>query len=817
MNASELPTPRILSIFPDQSKLMNINPQEIQEATLVTREEAIADFRLLYQSREASLIGRREVLTGKAKFGIFGDGKELPQLALAKVFKPGDIRSGYYRDQTLIFATEQASIREFFAQLYAHPDPEVETFSAGRQMNAHFGSRHLDEFGQWLDLTLRPLSAADSSPTASQMPRLAGLAQASKLYRHVTALEGIKGFSVNGNEIAFGTIGNASCAEGHFWETLNAIGVIQAPLVMSIWDDEYGISVSNEFQLTRDLSEMLSGFQRSEGGRGYEVFRVKAWDYEGLVKTYREAEYWARVHHVPCLIHVVEVTQPQGHSTSGSHERYKSPERLTWEKEFDCLRQFRIYLLERGMATEEELSAWEQEDKILVRDIKNQAWRDFQAPILAQRQELAHLLRNLPGDQAQDILFRLQRDPAPTRRVLLQTAHDALLSAWGAPPAELAALKAWVIDRRLEGERLFDSHLYSESEDSPLKVVPVPPVMPADPQVLSGFEVLNRTFEAIMTRDPRVVAFGEDVGRLGDVNQGFAGLQEKFGKLRVMDTGIREASIIGQAIGLAMRGLRPIAEIQYLDYFLYGLQTLSDDLATLHYRTRGGQKAPAIIRTRGHRLEGIWHAGSPLGMMIHALRGVHLLVPRNMVQAAGFYNTLIKGDDPGVVVEVLNGYRLKERVPSNLTEFCLPLGVPEVIRDGNDVTVVTYGACCRIAVEAAAQLDQCGISVEIIDVQSLLPFDLEHRIVASLRKTNRILFLDEDVPGGATSYLYQQVIEVQKGYYWLDSPAKTLTAKAHRPAYGDDGDYFSKPQVEDIFRAVYDMMHEADPRAFPKW
>lgn len=791
--------------------------QDIREEVILSKEEAIHDYRLLYQSRETSLLGRREVLTGKAKFGIFGDGKELPQLAMAKVFKPGDIRSGYYRDQTLIFATGQSTIKEFFAQLYANPNVNEEPLSGGRQMNAHFGTRHLDEFGNWKDLTAIPLSASDTSPTASQMPRLVGLAQASKLYREVPELASFSSFSKGGNEIAFGTIGNASSAEGHFWEALNAIGVLQAPMIMSIWDDGYGISVPNEYQLTRDLSDMLSGFQRNDRSRGFEVFRVSAWDYESLVTTYKEAEYWAREKHIPCIIHVVDVTQPQGHSTSGSHERYKSEERLQWEKDFDCLSRLREYVLNRGYASEEELKTWEKEDRKQVRAWKNEAWIQFQEPIMALKVELVGLLNHISGTQILDIKERLDRDPAPSRRLVMRSAHDALLASWGVEGPEIDAVKTWFERMKKTGDRLFDSHLYSESELSPMNVPPVDPTYKEDAEMLSGFEILNRNFDHWLQKDPRVLAFGEDVGHLGDVNQGFAGLQKKYGKHRVSDTGIREATIVGQAIGLSMRGLRPIAEIQYLDYFIYGIQGLSDDMATLRYRTAGGQKAPAIIRTRGHRLEGIWHAGSPLGMMIHALRGMHICVPRNMVQATGFYNTLLQGDDPAVVIEVLNGYRLKERVPSNLTEFCIPLGVPEVIRQGEDITIVTYGACCRIAIEAAAQLEKCGISAEIVDVRTLLPFDVHAKILDSLKKTNRILFLDEDVPGGASSYMYQQVLEKQNGYEWLDSPAMTLTAKEHRAAYGDDGDYFSKPQVEDVFRAVYGIMNEVDPGEFPDW
>ncbi|RMG58137.1 MAG: transketolase [Bacteroidetes bacterium] len=792
------------------------------ETAAISAETALNDYRLAYQSRQASLIGRREVLTGKAKFGIFGDGKELPQIAMAKVFRPGDFRSGYYRDQTFAFATGIASIQEFFAQLYANPDIEADPHSGGRQMNSHFATRSLDDQGQWRDLTAQPNTAADASPTGSQMPRLAGLAQASKLYRQLPELaEAMKGFSQEGQEIAFGTIGNASCAEGHFWETLNAVGVLQVPLVMSIWDDGYGISVPNEYQLTKaSLSDMLAGFQRTDTERGFEIFTVRAWDYEALVRVYEEATQLAREAHVPTIIHVTEVTQPQGHSTSGSHERYKSPERLEWERTHDCLLKLRTYILEKGFATEAELEAMEKEDRKLVRKIKNEAWEAFQKPIRELVNQLVGMIAQLAQgsphrDRLQDLSQELRRNLEPKRRDVMTVAHQVLLTLRGEQHPVLDKLRAWRQEVDRATSRNYDTCLYSASAYSPMNVEAVAPIYPETPKQQAGFELLNQAFEDIFAKDPRVVAFGEDVGYLGDVNQGMAGLQKKFGPLRVSDTGIREATIVGQAIGLAMRGLRPIAEIQYLDYLLYGLQTLSDDLATLHFRTRGGQKAPAIIRTRGHRLEGIWHAGSPLGMMLNALRGVHIAVPRNMTQAIGFYHTFLQGDDPAIIIEVLNGYRLKEPLPSNLTEITVLPGVPDILREGHHVTVVTYGACCRIALTAAEQLAQVGIEVEVIDVQTLLPFDLPGTILRSLEKTNRILFMDEDVPGGATAFMMQQVLEKQGGYYHLDAEPRTLTGKDHRPAFGDDGDYWSKPQVETLFRAVYEMMNEADPQAYP--
>jgi pyruvate/2-oxoglutarate/acetoin dehydrogenase E1 component len=691
-------------------------------------------------------------------------------------------------------------------------------------MNAHFATRNLNPDGSWKDMTKMPVSSADASPTGSQMPRIAGLAQASKVYRNLDVLKPhMKGFSQNGNEVVFGTIGNASCAEGLFWETINAVGVLQVPLVMSIWDDDYGISVPNRYQITKsNISEVLKGFQRDEHNQGYEIFVVKAWDYPALLDTYARASHLARAEHVPCFIHVIEVTQPQGHSTSGSHERYKSAKRLEFEKDFDCISKMREWMIAEGMASEAELDGWEKEDRKLVRQVKNEAWEEFLSPIRKDIGELADLLEKAAvgtrqGEAVLALVHQTGKLTEPARKDIMEIAHKGLLLLWESQTPAVQALRDWKNKKDAEIEALYNSHLLSESVDSPLNVQEIKAIYTEDSPLMSGFEILNRCFESILERDPRVLAFGEDVGHLGDVNQGFAGLQEKFGEMRVTDTGIREATIAGQAIGLALRGLRPIAEIQYLDYFIYALQTLSDDLATLQYRTKGGQKAPAIIRTRGHRLEGIWHAGSPLGMIVNALRGMHVLVPRNMTQAAGFYNTLMQGDDPALIIEVLNGYRLKEKLPENLDTFTLPLGVPEILREGSDLTVVTYGACCRIVLEAAEQLESLGIDIEVIDVQCLLPFDLRHIILDSLKKTNRILFVDEDVPGGGTAYMMQQVIEKQGGYRYLDSEPATLTSRDHRTAFGTDGDYWSKPQVEHVFKAVYEMLNETDPKRFPSF
>ncbi|HEY0783020.1 MAG TPA: thiamine pyrophosphate-dependent enzyme [Thermoanaerobaculia bacterium] len=793
-----------------------VEPPPFAAATVV------ADYRLAYQSRQMSLLGRREVLTGKAKFGIFGDGKEIAQLALAHAFAPGDFRSGYYRDQTLMLALGLTTIDELFAQLYANPDETLEPCSAGRSMNAHFATPLIDRNGRYCDQTARINSSADVSPTASQMPRLVGLAYASKLYRHLPELADLTDFSRGGAEVAFGTIGNASCAEGMFWEAVNAIGVLGAPMVLAIYDDGYGISVPNEYQITKeDLSALLSGFRRAPGGPGYELATVKGWDYPALVRTFRELTALARREHVPAIVHVVEMTQPQGHSTSGSHERYKSKERLAWEAEYDPLRKMRQWMVAAGVATDAELDAYEAEDKKMVRERQQAAWDAFRAPIDEERRTVLALTGELAaasarGDEVRRIEAELARHASPLRRDLVAAAHAALLATVGEGPLPAAArLAAWRRETERENQERYGSHLHLGGSEAALHVPAEPPVYAADAPSINGFEVLNACFRAALKRVPQLVAMGEDVGKIGDVNQGFADLQREFGNLRVSDTGIRETTILGQAIGLAMRGLRPIAEIQYLDYVLYALQILSDDLATLTYRTKGKQKAPVIVRTRGHRLEGIWHSGSPMAGVLNLVRGMYVCVPRNMTQAAGFYNTLLQGDDPAIVVEVLNAYRLKEKLPANIATVKVPLGQPEVLRPGDDVTVVTYGACCRIVLEAAERLARVGIEIEVIDVQTLLPFDLDHRIVRSLQKTNRILFVDEDVPGGASAYLMQQVVEGQDGYKWLDSPPRTLAAAAHRPAYGSDGDYWSKPNRESIFTAVYEMMRETDPRRFP--
>ncbi|NUO78512.1 transketolase [candidate division KSB1 bacterium] len=792
------------------------------EPLTLSAEQIIHDYRIAYQSRQVSLISRKEVMGGKAKFGIFGDGKEVPQIALAHAFRKGDFRSGYYRDQTLMFALGNVSILEYFAQLYAHAEVEADPSSAGRAMNAHFATRSLNSDGTWKNSTERYNCSADVSPTGAQMPRLVGLGYASRLYRELEELKQLTQFSHNGDEIAFGTIGNASCAEGMFWEAVNAIGVLKAPVVLSIWDDDYGISVHNENQITKaNLSELLLGFQRPPNSRkGFDLYTVKGWDYPSLVKTYLQAASVARAEHVPAIIHVIEITQPQGHSTSGSHERYKTKQRLEWEQEFDGLKKMREWLLAEGFATAAEVDEFEQADQKLVMSIRDQAWQAYLAPIRAEREHAAYLLAELAAGSARQnelhkIKHKLLALPHPLRRDIAAALHEALLAAREEDSPARQNLIAWKTEQDLRNNARYGSHLYNQAADSALNISPQPAVYSKASPTLNGFEILNACFDAALARDPRLIAFGEDVGRLGDVNQGFKGLQEKYGELRVADTGIRECTIVGQAIGMAMRGLRPLAEIQYLDYILYALQIMSDDLATLQWRTKGGQKAPVIIRTRGHRLEGIWHSGSPMAGLIHLVRGMHVLVPRNMTQAAGFYNTLLQAEDPAVVVEVLNGYRLKEKLPDNIGTFTLPLGVPEILREGNDVTIVTYGACCRLAMEAAEILHQTQIEAEVIDVQTLLPFDLHGVIVNSLKKTNRIVFVDEDVPGGTTAYMLQEVLEKQNGYRWLDSQPRTLPAKPHRPAYGSDGDHWSKPNVEQIFEAVYELLHEAAPERFP--
>lgn len=788
-----------------------------------TAESILRDYRIAFQSRQASLIGRREVFTGKAKFGIFGDGKEVAQVALARAFRPGDFRSGYYRDQTLMLALGLLTVEQFFAQLYADADLEREPCSAGRSMTAHFSTCMVDAAGEPRSLVDLLNSSSDVSPTGSQMPRLVGLAYASRLYRELPELREVGSrFSRNGDEIAFGTIGNASCAEGMFWEAVNAIGVLGAPAMISIWDDGYGISVANEHQITKgDLSAVLSGFRRAPGSRqGYDLYTVKGWDYAGLCETYLSAAQIVRAEHVPALVHVTEMTQPQGHSTSGSHERYKSKERLAWEAEYDPIRKMREWMIAQGIATARDLDEVEAEDLRLVRESQRRAWEAFRAPLDEEKRTALGLLDELAREAAdpkeiQAVRQELEKQQTTQRRDVMAALHTALIATAGEDLPAARRVVAWKAQEdRLNAER-YGSDLYSATERSPLKVAPVPAVYAPDAPVVNGFEVVNACFDAALSRLPNLIAFGEDVGKIGDVNQGFAGLQAKYGPLRVADTGIRETTIMGQAIGLALRGLRPIAEIQYLDYVLYGLQILSDDLATLRWRTKGKQKAPVIVRTRGHRLEGIWHSGSPMAGLLNLVRGIWVCVPRNMTQAAGMYNTLLEGDDPALVVEVLNGYRQKEKLPANVGEFRVPLGVPEVLREGSDVTVVTYGACCRIALEAAQKLAEVGIEIEVIDVQTLLPFDLPGRLLESLRKTNRVVFVDEDVPGGATAYMMQKVLEEQGGYHWLDAEPRTLSGKEHRPSYGSDGDYFSKPNRESIFETVYELMHEADPKSFP--
>ncbi|MEO6877581.1 MAG: thiamine pyrophosphate-dependent enzyme, partial [Gemmatimonadaceae bacterium] len=734
--------------------------------------DVVRDYRIAYRSRQVSTLARGEVMLGRAMFGIFGDGKEVAQVALAHFIKAGDIRSGYYRDQTVMFALGLLTVQEFFAQLYAHADVDADPASAGRGMNAHFATRMLDDNGEWKVLTDQPHSSADVSPTGSQMPRLLGLAYASKIYRQLEDLRGETGFSKNGDEIAFGTIGNASCAEGIFWETINAGGVLQVPMLVSVWDDGYGISVPNETQVTKNsVSTLLEGFRR-EGGNGYVIEIVRGWDYPAVLDTYRRVTTTVRREHVPAVVHVIELTQPHGHSTSGSHERYKSKERLIWEKEHDGIPRFRAWIIDQGFATAVDLDAAEQEEVDYVRSARDAAWKAYQAPIDAERAEVVGMLESIKAAGAPEELTLVQAELTkrrdPLRRDVAVAVHDAIV-ALRATPAAAEPLVRWKRGQDRKNDDRFHSHLYSQSAHATIKVPGEAPQYSDTPPEVDGYKVLNACFDAAFTRDPRVLAFGEDVGRLGDVNQGFVDLQARYGELRVGDAGIREATIVGQAIGLAMRGLRPIAEIQYLDYLLYALQIMSDDLSTLQYRTKGGQKAPVIVRTRGHRLVGIWHSGSPLGVMVNAFRGMYVLVPRDMTRAAAFYNTLLRGDDPAVVVEVLNGYRMKERLPSNVDTMTLALGVPEIVRAGNDVTVVTYGACVPIALEAARKLQRItGAEVEVIDVQSMLPFDVNGMIVESLKKTNKILFFDEDVPGGASAYMMQEVLEKQGGYHWLD-------------------------------------------------
>ena len=780
-------------------------------------EAVLRDYRVAVRSRQCTLIGRREVFSGKAKFGIFGDGKECAQLALAYAFRKGDFRSGYYRDQTLMFALDLLTPEQFFAELYAHADVTAEPGFGGRSMTGHFATRLLDEAGNFLPQTDRYNSAADLSPTASQMPRLVGLAYASKLYRQCPELEAHAGlFTSGGNEVVFGTIGNAGCAEGLFWESVNAVGVLQVPALLSVWDDGFGISVPNEFQMTKgDISRILEGFKHRVGGRpGINIYIAKGWDFPGLCSTYVEAVELVRETHTPAIIHVTELTQPFGHSTSGNHERYKSEERLAWERDFDCLLKMREWVLTSGFATEQTLNEVEAEEERVVLDARERAWKAYREPIDAERNVAVSLMAAI--GTAPSAVQSLREMEVPLRRDILSAATEVLLAARDKPPAESEALRQWKHEQEETNRRRYSTHLYSESDQSALKVPVVPPRYPENPTILKGFEILSANLDAAFPRFPNLVALGEDVGHLGGVNQGWAHLQEKYGTCRISDTGIREATIVGQAIGMALRGLRPMAEIQYLDYFLYALQIVADDLANLRWRTHGGQKAPVIIRTRGHRLEGIWHSGSPMSGILNLVRGLWVCVPRNAVQAAGMYNTLLRSDDAALVVEVLNEYRRKEAIPENIGEFTIPLGIPEVLRAGRDVTIVTYGACCEIALKAVPLLETVGIDVEIIDVQTLLPFDLNGVILESIKKTSRVLFLDEDCPGGATAYMLQEVLERQGGYDWLDAPPRTLSGQPHRPAYGSDGDYFSKPNREQIVERVYAMMRESDPEKFPE-
>ena len=782
------------------------------------KNEILNDYKIGRISRECSLLGRKEVLTGKAKFGIFGDGKEVPQLAMAKAFLNGDFRSGYYRDQTFMMAIGAMSVEHFFAGLYGHTDIDFDPMSAGRQMGGHFATHSLDEKGNWNNLTQQKNSSADISPTAGQMPRLLGLAQASKIYRNVTGIDQTL-FSNKGNEVAWGTIGNASTSEGLFFETINAAGVLQVPMVMSVWDDEYGISVHARYQTTKEnISEILKGFQRDADHKGFEILRVKGWDYPSLVSTYQTASQIAREEHVPVLIHVKELTQPQGHSTSGSHERYKNAERLAWEAEFDCLAKMKTWIIENNIATTQELESIEEASRKEVLDGKKAAWTAFTAPMKSEQQELVAVLQNI-ANQSENKVFieKIANDLAaikePIRKDILVSARKVLRMV--SRENCRASLATWIENYTAKIQPKFSSHLFSQSEKAITNTHEVAPTYDATAEEVDARLVLRDNFDAIFSKYPETLIFGEDSGNIGDVNQGLEGMQEKYGELRVADVGIREATILGQGIGMAMRGLRPIAEIQYLDYLLYAIQIMSDDLATLQYRSAGRQKAPLIIRTRGHRLEGVWHSGSPMGMIINAVRGIHVLVPRNMTKAAGFYNTLLETDEPALVIECLNGYRLKEKMPTNLGAFKTPIGVVETIKTGSDITLVGYGSTLRLMEQAANELENVGINAELIDVQSLLPFDIHHDIVKSIVKTNRLLVIDEDLPGGASAYILQEILENQKAYQYLDSAPQTLTAKPHRPAYGTDGDYFSKPSTEDIFEKVYAIFNEVDPVKYP--
>ena len=788
-----------------------------QKATRWNKEEVIYDYRIGYRSRQASLLGRREVLSGKAKFGIFGDGKEVAQLAMARSFNKGDFRSGYYRDQTFMFSLGISDVQKFYAQLYAHTDVDAEPASAGRSMNGHFGTRFLNNDGSWKNQSEMYNSSADVSPTGSQMPRLVGLAYASRLYREVEELRTFENFSKNGNEIAWGTIGNASSAEGMFWESVNAIGVLKSPAIISIWDDGYGISVPNEFQLTKgNIGEILRGFERKDGSGGYVMKVVKGWDYPTLVETYKEVSDLARKEHVPAIIHVIEVTQPQGHSTSGSHERYKSKERLQWEQDYDCLARMREWMIIEGLASADELDIIEKEETEHVRLAKQAAWDAYTNPIKGEISEVVSLFdaiitNSQNASEITAVRNELLSIREPFRRDIFSAISRVLVISREEKSEARTRLLEWKNEEDSKNRERYGSFLHSETA---MNVPVVAPIFSEQSTSVNGSEIINTCFDKILSANPNVVIFGEDVGKLGDVNQGCAGLQEKYGALRVSDTGIREATILGQAIGLAMRGIRPIAEIQYLDYLLYALQLMSDDLATVQWRTKGGQKAPVIVRTRGHRLEGVWHSGSPMAGIINLVRGMYVCVPRNMTQAAGMYNTLIRSDEPAIIVEVLNGYRLKETLPDNISDMTVSLGKPEILKSGTDITLVTYGATCRPALDAARTLEELGVSVEVIDVQTLLPFDVDSLIVESIKRTNRVIFVDEDVPGGTTAYMMREVLEKQGGYRWLDSQPITLSAQEHRPAYGTDGNFWSKPEAEHILETVYDIMHEVNPTKY---
>jgi pyruvate/2-oxoglutarate/acetoin dehydrogenase E1 component/TPP-dependent pyruvate/acetoin dehydrogenase alpha subunit len=774
------------------------------------RNEVLKDYRICCESRETSLLGRKEVLTGKAKFGIFGDGKEVAQVAMAKFFQPGDFRSGYYRDQTFMFAAGLATPEQFFAQLYADPDVRHDPFSAGRQMNAHFATKFVDDQGEWLDLAGLKNVSSDIAPTSGQMPRALGLAFASKIFRNVDRLRDLSHLSNNGNEVCFCTIGDASTSEGHFWETMNAAGVLQVPLAVFVWDDGYGISVPKKYQTTKaSISEAMSGLQKEEGTNGIDIYKLKGWDYAGMCEVIEHAIEKTRQTHTPALFHVEEITQPQGHSTSGSHERYKETDRLSWEKEWDCIKQMREWILANALAEEAELKTIEEHAFVFVKESKQRAWDKYLAPL---KKLVAHAVELLDRAAANPEIKRLSAELSalrePMRRDVLKTLFTAVNLLEKDHSGNAAALKNYYHELHGQSTKLYDSYLYNEGPMSALKVPANEKQYDDDAAVVNGYEVLNKYFDRLFATNDKVAAFGEDLGLIGDVNQGFSGLQEKHGDQRIFDTGIRELTIMGQGIGMALRGLRPIAEIQYLDYLLYGLQPLSDDVATTHFRTAGQQSVPLIIRTRGHRLEGIWHSGSPMGMIINALRGMYVCVPRNMTQAVGMYNTLLRSNDPALVIECLNGYRLKERLPANLLEYTVPLGIPEVVKHGDDITLVSYGSTLRIVQEAAENLERMGISCEVIDVQTLLPFDIHHSILESLKKTSRIVFIDEDVPGGAAAYMFNKVMEEQRGYRYLDIAPRTITAKAHRPGYGSDGDYFAKPNVEDVITVIKEMISE---------